>query len=295
MQICGIYKITNLVNQKVYIGKSKNIRERWNAHIRDSNVSEDKWVANIRGVNTPLHRAIRKYGTNNFAFEIIEECPEPALNDREKYWIKYYNTFRTENGYNCTLGGDGYVCGGDENAPSSKLTQKQVDFIKEKLKDKWSAKQIQEYIPQASLYTISNINCGRQWIDEQEEYPLSRYGNKRKFSDEEVICIRKEYQQGKTQKELSAKYGVSLTALAYIVQGVSYSELPLFPRNPNFKQIRRKESKFTEKQVQFYRKKYQQGMSIFSLWKQYEQENCCYATFYKMIKGISYNKAGDKL
>lgn len=62
MSTCGIYKITNLTNNKVYIGQSKNIEERWSNHRKDS--------FNIKDVeyNSPLHRAIRKYGLSNFEF-----------------------------------------------------------------------------------------------------------------------------------------------------------------------------------------------------------------------------------
>lgn len=48
---------------------------------------------------------MRKYGIENFSFEIIEECKKEELNDKEKYWINYFNTFF--NGYNLTTGGQG--------------------------------------------------------------------------------------------------------------------------------------------------------------------------------------------
>lgn len=91
-QICGIYKITNLINNKCYIGQSIDINKRWHKHLyADSS-------------NSVIHTAIKKYGKNNFLFEVIEECPVEALNDREIYWIQYYNSYKE--GYNCTLGGD---------------------------------------------------------------------------------------------------------------------------------------------------------------------------------------------
>lgn len=65
----------------------------------------------------PLYKAIRKYGIENFNFDIIEECSADELNEREKYWISYYNSYG-ENGYNLTPGGDGYL-----KAPSEKVIQ----------------------------------------------------------------------------------------------------------------------------------------------------------------------------
>lgn len=91
-----IYKITNKVNEKIYIGKTEqSIEKRFQQHCKDSQRD------NIQ--NRPLYKAMNKYGIDSFSVELIEEtdCPE----EREQYWIKLYDSFR--NGYNATLGGDG--------------------------------------------------------------------------------------------------------------------------------------------------------------------------------------------
>ena len=93
-----IYKITNLINQKIYIGKTqKSIEERWRRHWADSK------RANIS--NRPLYKAFNKYGENNFTIEIIEECSLDELEEREIYWIEKLGSFKY--GYNATTGGDG--------------------------------------------------------------------------------------------------------------------------------------------------------------------------------------------
>lgn len=93
-----IYKITNQVNQKSYIGKtSKTIEFRWLEHLREANKPERE--------SRPLYRAIKKYGQENFKIEEIEQCSEENVEEREVFWIKYYETY--EKGYNATLGGDG--------------------------------------------------------------------------------------------------------------------------------------------------------------------------------------------
>lgn len=94
---CGIYKIENLINGKVYIGQSICITHRWRAHRKDA------YNPKNRCYERPLYRAIRKYGLDNFSFTVIEYCSEDILNEREVYWIKYYNSF--EDGYNLTPGG----------------------------------------------------------------------------------------------------------------------------------------------------------------------------------------------
>lgn len=94
----GIYKIENLINHKVYIGQSKQIEYRWKQHIDRAKNLEYK---------THLYLAIRKYSLENFKFEIIEECLEDKLNEREKYWIAYYDSVNPQKGYNNTSGGEG--------------------------------------------------------------------------------------------------------------------------------------------------------------------------------------------
>lgn len=96
--ISGIYKIENLLNHQIYIGQSKDIPNRKRSHRSNWN------NPNCKDYNMVIYQAIRKYGIDNFSFEIIEECPEEKLNEREQYWIAYYDSYY--NGYNCTLGGD---------------------------------------------------------------------------------------------------------------------------------------------------------------------------------------------
>ena len=95
--ITGIYKIQNNINQKNYIGQSKNIEMRWKQHIYNAET----------GSQYPIHRALRKYGIENFSFSILEECETSELNNKEIEWISKLNSY--EDGYNCTRGGDGYL------------------------------------------------------------------------------------------------------------------------------------------------------------------------------------------
>ena len=92
-----IYKITNLINKKSYVGKtSLPLQYRLAEHKRNFFCVRDEMV---------IHKAMFKYGVENFDFEELEQCDETILNEREQYWIRYYDTY--ENGYNSTLGGEG--------------------------------------------------------------------------------------------------------------------------------------------------------------------------------------------
>lgn len=88
-----IYRITNTVNGKFYIGQTiRELQDRWRHHCKDAR----------RGSLTHFHRAIRKYGTDAFSIEILEETSSDILDDRERYWIA-----KLHPSYNMTEGGEG--------------------------------------------------------------------------------------------------------------------------------------------------------------------------------------------
>lgn len=96
-----IYKITNLLDNKIYIGQTKNlIKYRWQHHVWKANHPEKE------DTDYPLYRAMRKYGINNFLIEELEQIDNNELNEHEQYWIKKLNTY-VPNGYNCDFGGAG--------------------------------------------------------------------------------------------------------------------------------------------------------------------------------------------
>lgn len=91
-----IYKITNDINGKIYIGATEfSIEKRFEEHHRES--------FRASKIHRPLYEAIKKYGIEHFHVEQIEETDSPKT--REQYWIEYYGSFT--DGYNATMGGDG--------------------------------------------------------------------------------------------------------------------------------------------------------------------------------------------
>ena len=115
-----IYKITNIQNDKVYIGQTiRPVEQRFHRHINDA-------LNNI--LNTHFARAIRKYGKDSFIIKTIDTArTQDELNQKEQYWIRYYDS--VNNGYNET---DAISkCGG--NTYKSK-TDEEMSIIKNKIR-----------------------------------------------------------------------------------------------------------------------------------------------------------------
>ena len=91
----GIYRITNLLDGRSYIGQSVDIAERWKQHI--------KCGLGIDAPNNILYKAMQKDGVENFTFEVLQLCGKDELNNQEVFWIDYYKTQKY--GYNMSKGG----------------------------------------------------------------------------------------------------------------------------------------------------------------------------------------------
>ncbi len=151
----GIYKITNLINGKSYVGQSVDIDKRWKREKEDAN------NINSHSYDYPLMRAFRKYGVDHFSFEIIEECKIEELNEKEVYWISFYDTFF--HGYNQTLGGDA-----TSREPKEKIIGiindlVNTDMFQKDIAAKWDI----------SEEMVQGINTGRYW-HHCSDYPLRK-------------------------------------------------------------------------------------------------------------------------
>lgn len=90
--ICGIYKIENKINKKIYIGSSNNITYRWKQHINCCKRGKHR--------NKHFQNAWDKYGKENFLFSIEEECLEEDLLNKEFFYICKYDSLNQKFGYN---------------------------------------------------------------------------------------------------------------------------------------------------------------------------------------------------
>lgn len=93
---CGIYKITENSTGRAYIGQSSDVRNRWANHLKTA-LGVDGGAAHTR-----FHDALGDIGLENFTFELLEDCPKDKLNEREKYYINFYQS--NDFGWNSTKG-----------------------------------------------------------------------------------------------------------------------------------------------------------------------------------------------
>lgn len=187
-----IYKITNTINGKSYIGQTiQNVKERFYQHCA---TKCSKAVSNMA-----IHRAIKKYGKSNFTVEVIEEINSANLNDRERYWIKYYNSYN--NGYNSTKGGQ------DGCKPFKDLDVESI---------------IKEYNTGKSLRTLGTIfKVDKQTIKDL----LIRHNVKLrttrtyKLSQKDRDKVLEDFASGLSRKEIMIKWNISKSYLSQLING----------------------------------------------------------------------------
>lgn len=175
-----IYKITNNVNGKSYIGQTRQgIQFRWCQHTN----SKD---------NSYFHKAIRKYGKDNFTIDILEECPVEILNEREIFYIAKYDTFK--NGYNLTIGGDGV---------RTLILDDKYDEIKGLYLSGFSTNKI------ATLFKVDKSSIVKILIG----LGVKIRKNNLKINNQEFQELVKDYQTGYSLKSLAQRYDCDPKAL----------------------------------------------------------------------------------
>lgn len=175
-----IYKITNKVNGKSYIGQTRyTIEFRWKQHQHKKD-------------NTYFHNAIHKYGVDNFNIEILEECNIEELNQKEIFYIAKYDTFK--NGYNLTIGGDGN---------RRLLLDDSYNEIKELYLSGFSSNKI------ATLYKVDKATI----IKILKSLDVKLRNNKLNINNQEFLELVEDYKNGYSLRELSKRYDCSSSGL----------------------------------------------------------------------------------
>lgn len=168
-RICGIYKFENNINGHIYIGQSIDIKKRFREHKSAS------FNPNNPDYNLPIHSAIRKYGLENFSFDIIDICSEEKLNDQEIYWIDYYNSY-TNGNYNISKGGNNR----EHVGKPVQCYDMDGNFIKEYPNAAYAARDIDiSYsVMQQVLHEIRRSCGGYQWKYKDDPRKIEKYTNR---------------------------------------------------------------------------------------------------------------------
>lgn len=196
-----IYKATNIVNGKMYIGQTfQPLHRRILQHTNP-----------CKGSKFLFQRAIALYGPENFKFEVVEDCiPETLIDEREQYWIKHYNTLYWSNplGYNLTAGGQ------ERGAAHRKLTDKNIEDIKTMLKTTdYSMTEISKIL-NVPLYGVYEINYGNTWRDPDCEYPIRKHDVNHVSYETFLECIEMLKTHMFSHSEIARQCGV--TALSVV-------------------------------------------------------------------------------
>ena len=198
-----IYKITNIINSKIYIGQTiRTLDIRINEHLKDSNKN-----------NYPLYRAIRKYGWNNFKVEIIDvDTTQEELNSKEIYWIKEFNCI-VPNGYNIKGGGSN---GKHHEETKAKLRLAHIgkhhtEESKAKMSKAWEGRIVSEetkakmrlattgkHLSEEAKAKISALQIGRKLTEETKaKMRLAKTGKKRSEETKKKISLTQQLRHNK--------------------------------------------------------------------------------------------------
>lgn len=171
-----IYIIKNDINDKVYIGQSINAEDRFKSHCKKNHD------------NSLIDAAIQKYGKQHFWYEILEDYTED-YNEREKYWIKFYNSL-SPNGYNLQSGGQDPPCYKGDANPTTKLSDKLVLQLKDDLRNTQMSLSALGKKYGISKRQVIRINSGVSRAAVGETYPIRKTPNiNGKLTEEDVDLI----------------------------------------------------------------------------------------------------------
>lgn len=169
-----VYLITNKLNNKRYVGQvisSRGYLKRYNEHVYES-LHTPTNSCKVNHSKTYLHKAIKKYGVENFEIKLIEDnIDENNIDARESYWISYYDSFIKNGGYNMTTGGQGMH--------NYKFDEKTLENISQKVKSYWKdLKENHKDDYDKWCQHLSDINKGRVRSEETKD-KLSEYAKQR--------------------------------------------------------------------------------------------------------------------
>lgn len=185
-----IYKITNNINGKLYIGQTINFDRR----LREHKLAKD---------NYPIHTAIRKYGWGNFTMEVIDEAYDrDELNKKETYWVAYYNS--TNTGYNLRTGGAEDMVGENNPFYGHSFDEETKQHIYSELRA-WQLANPSEYALAQSRCGEKNGSYGKKFSEDRKRH-IGKPGQHRNTKGYKIKCVETDEEFASILKA-SEKYG----------------------------------------------------------------------------------------
>jgi len=196
-----IYKATNKINGKFYIGKTiKSLQRRKTNHKGNAN-----YLKNHNMKISYFHNAINKYGIENFEWEIIDTATTlQELNEKEIYWILQTSAFINDDiGYNTTSGGDSgpIICGKQHHKWGKKCSEEEIEKFKKWMKKYWNSKTYRKQL-------------SKTMIDYHEKHPELRKEQSKK--------IKKYY---KEHPEALIKNRLQKSCTPIEIDGIQYNSI----------------------------------------------------------------------
>lgn len=234
-----IYKVTNLINGKIYIGQTIRFEKRKLRHFYDA-FNENSQVV--------FHRALRKYGFDNFKWEVIDMAEtHEELSEKETYWINFYKSyinFENSNGYNQTLGGEGMAGFSHSEETKQRLS---IAHTGKKLSDETKRK-------------VGIASKGRVYTEEaKKKISETHQGIKHhnaKLTEEDVLQIKELIKNGLLQTTIGKMFNISTSIINNIKQGRGWKHI-----GEDISEIKTKERKLNEDNVLEIKKLLKSGTS----------------------------------
>lgn len=231
--VSGVYEIKNTITNKIYIGSSKDVRERWNEHKRELDKNNHHSIH--------LQRAWNKYGEESFVFNLIEECNEDDTLAREQLYLDLLKPYDKNKGYNISKDASAPMKGRKhsketmeilaedlahrdistwlrgEDRPNSKLKDDDVIEIKKMIYERVKICDIAELFG-VKPNTITQVKTGERWSHIETPYDdLIIQTPKQKLNNQDIIEIKKSLiENNLTITEIANIYGVSFGMVSAI-------------------------------------------------------------------------------
>lgn len=234
-----IYILQNIINQKIYVGQTRNPKNRWRQHNYDCFVKQSAGR---------LYNSMRKHGADKFHFMIIEEHTINTIDDAEKFWIEFFGSHDDNYGYNIERGGSankivspetrkklGNAMRGKHHSNESKFRNRIAHLGKlhtKEAKDKMSASRLGKPLSNKHIKAISAGHIGvsiPHTEETKQKMSKQRRGEnniKAKLSEEDVINIIELIKKDMTNKDIADQYNVAKISIWKIRAGKAWKHIP---------------------------------------------------------------------